>query len=699
MASTFAMSPIQHSRVKCGGMGLIDPRAIGAARRRRKETVNERVEHILRGALRDAEEDALQEREGDPETRGRALQRSHQLAALYTTSMENKFLRSRAKRDASIRRCAEAKAKRSSEKSASRAKSRAGSNYAGSIIGEVDESEESDDETCSVGRSVLVSPIKSDVREAVPRSPITSATSPLKSVRPWYGCSLTATLDEQIPPGIALDAKLRRYGARGTAKLQYGWRSHEALEPLSPSHPVVPVDEFVSGLSGSPSLWPPEAFHPSGSPLRVTMTRCPSSPIAVSVAVRSACDHDSAAEPCNMHVKSQASLQQKTSHKLQTLYVREKEIALKERAQNQQDMTEWQSRTIHFEPSSELAAHRQEKQSDQQLRHRRTQASAIVQTPGYSPEKQRRKESGKLQKKRFALRWRSFARLLDAMRRTPCRRPVLQDMEKLFALARELGAVNALGTCMLSRSQFVLLVTREFPLCDPKYINRLYSSYDWELRDSVDARMILGVIRAMRVQQGEPVELICASLRDFDGITGGSNKTVDDNKALVSDSTCLAKVLLLCCSTDDEELDMKGRAEDIWSRTLSWQRQILSRRRNGEPKYNVWNTLGLCKSVSSNVPSRMSDAASSNCNDELDQKAELEAEVNTDGVSDNSEDDEDTIDDLPYLIRLVEESRVPIRRVREALKREKETLALFTQQLLQRRRECLVAASTQSPRC
>ncbi|KAL3658392.1 hypothetical protein V7S43_016772, partial [Phytophthora oleae] len=140
--TSFALSPI---RDKLSGSGSIDPLAMVAARRRRKETVNERVEHILRGALRDAEEEALQEREGGPETRGRALQRSHQLASLYTTSTDNKFLRSRAKRDASLQLIKDTKVKPDTEPPVSRADSE----HSGSVIGEGHESEESDDDTVS----------------------------------------------------------------------------------------------------------------------------------------------------------------------------------------------------------------------------------------------------------------------------------------------------------------------------------------------------------------------------------------------------------------------------------------------------------------------------------------------------------------------------------------------------------------------
>ncbi|KAJ8563892.1 hypothetical protein ON010_g7455 [Phytophthora cinnamomi] len=683
MASTFATSPI--------GAKFIDPLTIGASRRRRKETVNERVEHILRGALRDAEEEALQEREGDPETRVRALQRSHQLASLYATSTENKFLRSRAKRDASIRRCVEAKTKRDSEECETYSKPKAGSNYAGSTIGEGDESDESDEESSTATRPVLASPIKSESRSGASddasRSPVSLVTSPVKPSKPWYGCSPTATLKEQIPLGITLEAKLCRYGARGTAKLQHGWRSQEALAPLSPNHSVVPVNEFVAGLSGSPSLWPPEAVHPTGSRLPVRITRCPSSPIAVSVKVPSVRDgQNNFVEPCRSHIATQEMLQQKGTRKMQTLYKQEKQIAREIQAHNQRDLAEWQSRTLHFQPCSELAVHRKQQESDPQLRHRRTQVSAIVQTPGYSPEKQRSKESGELKVKRFLLRWRSFARLLDAMRRTPCRRPVLQDMEKLFALARELGALNALGTCMLSRSQFTLLVTREFPLCDLKHINRLFSSYDWELHDSVDARVVLGAIRAMRVQQGEPVELICATLRDFDGTTDVNGKSIAGDKAVVSNGKSLVKALSLCCCSDSEEQDMETRAEIIWTKSLSWQRQILSRRLHGGAAYNVWKTRRAWSSVIST-----DDETASNT-------GEQEQQEKSDDDGRDGEDEEDTVEEISDLTRLVNESRVPVRRIRAALKREHDTLTLFTQQLLERRHECMVGATTRSPR-
>ncbi|KAF4133291.1 hypothetical protein GN958_ATG17544 [Phytophthora infestans] len=636
MTSSFAMSPIQHPQTMLSGAGSLDPLMLAAPRRRRKETVNERVEHILRGALHDAEEEALQEREGDPETRGRALQRSHQLASLYATSTDNKFLRTRAKRDASLQRTKELKP---NDDAGRPERFNTESEYAGSVIEEGNESDRSDDD--SVSGMVLASPIK------------------------------------QLPPGITLDAKLRRYGARGTAKLR-GWRSQESLEPLS--HSVAPIDEFVTGVRGSPSLWPPETFHPSGSRLRVTMTRCPSSPIAVSVKV------PNTRKPlvnslCQPHREAQDGIQQMTTQKLQKMSKQEKKVAHEEKIQNQRSMTEWRSRTLHFEPSSELSDHREQQKADPQMRHRRTQASAIVQTPGYSPEKQRSKESSELNKKRFKLRWRSFAQLLDAMRRTPCRRPVLQDMEKLFALASELGALNALGTCTLSRSQFTQLITREFPLCELKFVNRLFSSYDWEIRDSVDTRIVLGTLRAMRVQQGESVELICASLRDFDSTSDLNGKNVDDNKALVSDGDSLIKALSLCCSSDEEEKDMRERAEAIWTTTLSWQRQILSRRLHGGVRHNLWKTKRGTPSIVNTASRNSGDY------DGL-------ASVSTD----ESEDVEDTVEETSELVQLVDESRVPVRRIREALKRERETLALFTEQLLQRRHECLVSATMSTPR-
>ncbi|KAG6946131.1 hypothetical protein JG687_00016896 [Phytophthora cactorum] len=248
-------------------------------------------------------------------------------------------------------------------------------------------------------------------------------------------------------------------------------------------------------------------------------------------------------------------------------------------------------------------------------------------------------------------------------------------MEKLFALARELGALNALGTCTLSRSQFTQLITREFPLCELKHVNRLFSCYDWEIRDSVDTRIVLGTLRAMRVQQGESVELICASLRDFDGTTDSNGKNGGDNEALVSDGVSLIKALSLCCGSDEEEKDMEARADAIWTTTLSWQRQILSRRLHGgmwKPKQVTWSVVN-------------SSTVSRNSGDDDTLESVKDAD---------DDDEEDTKEDTPELMRLVDESRVPVRRIREALKREQDTLALFTQQLLQQTIYAPAASST-----
>ncbi|RLN59151.1 hypothetical protein BBJ29_004379 [Phytophthora kernoviae] len=410
--------------------------------------------------MRDAEEEALQEREGGPETRGRALQRSRQLASLYDISTENKFLRSRAKRSALIELELE-KAKRSSGMSELCENPRTGSDCVVSSTEKEDESDGSDDEKSSVGRMVFTSPIKAmagwnSTIDLTSRSPV---VSPVKQARPWYNSSPNASLKQQVALGITLDAKLRRYGGRGTAKLV---RSAETLEPLSTNHPVVAVDEFVP--------------------------------------------------------------------------------------------------------------------------------------------------------------------------------------------ARELCALNALGSCMLSRTQFMLLITREFPLCDVKYVNRLFSSYDWELRDSLDARLVLGTIRAMRVQQGEPVEIICASLRDFDDSTGVNSGGADDNKSLVSTGVSLAKALSLCCATDDEEKDMATRADAIWTKVLAWQRQVLSKRLNG----GSGNAFGTWSNTRSNIPSR---AGVTESFENSSRKGGQEAVRDDDGDS-RTVDEEDNMEKLTDLVRLVDESRV-----------------------------------------
>ncbi|RLN50674.1 hypothetical protein BBJ28_00003077 [Nothophytophthora sp. Chile5] len=694
MASAFARSPIQQQRSGNASFSGDTAGVVGAARRRRKETVNERVEHILRGALQEAEEDALQAREGDPETRGRTLQRSHQLCSLYETSTETKFLRTRMRHNAPVLHLAvtakegETEAERSSTRNL------------GHVIDEGNDSEESGDDSSHVATQVLTSPINTSKwhstglqtglggsSDGEARSPAPLMALPAKLAKPWYNSSPNSSLTQQIPPGITMDAKLRRYGPRGTVQLLHGSRSLEALKPLSPIRPAACADEFVPGLGGSPSLWSAATYYPTGSRLQTTVTRCPSSPVAAPSSIpkplRTETGPMPAKERCQLHAQTEETRQQQTAEQLKQALQHDKETARKQRTLNQQSNVEWQRRTLHFEPPPELVAHRQQELHDPQRRRRRSQHTAILQTPGYSPEKQHNAESCELKRQRFTLRWRALAELLDAMRRTPCRRPVLQDMEKLFALARELGARNSHGACVLSRAQFTLLLTREFPLCDVKHVNRLFSSFDWQLCDSLDVRVVLGVVRAMRIQQGEPVELVCASLRDFDDSVTTSRLSTADSQGVVSESAHLVKTLSLCCANDEEEQQMASNADAVWTKTLAWQRQILTHRLNGGAS-SAWKALGGWNSSSRSVFSLAAMPSGSGEDRKETQSRDDEEQGNT-----NDDDEEEKAESLPELMRLVDEARVPVRRIRAALKREQKTLVLFTQQLLQRRHECL----------
>ncbi|KAG6611151.1 uncharacterized protein IUM83_15854 [Phytophthora cinnamomi] len=152
----------------------------------------------------------------------------------------------------------------------------------------------------------------------------------------------------------------------------------------------------------------------------------------------------------------------------------------------------------------------------------------------------------------------------------------------------------------------------------------------------------------MRVQQGEPVELICATLRDFDGTTDVNGKSIAGDKAVVSNGKSLVKALSLCCCSDSEEQDMETRAEIIWTKSLSWQRQILSRRLHGGAAYNVWKTRRAWSSVIST-----DDETASNT-------GEQEQQEKSDDDGRDGEDEEDTVEEISDLTRLVNESRVPL---------------------------------------
>ncbi|KAE8907137.1 hypothetical protein PF005_g16210 [Phytophthora fragariae] len=85
---------------------------------------------------------------------------------------------------------------------------------------------------------------------------------------------------------------------------------------------------------------------------------------------------------------------------------------------------------------------------------------------------------------------------------------------------------------------------------------------------------------------------------------------------------------------------MATRAEIIWTKSLSWQRQILSRRLNGGAAYNVWRTRGAWSGVTSTDDEIVSNTG------------KQEEQANGDDDGSNGEDEEDTMEEIPDLTRV-----------------------------------------------
>lgn len=527
--------------------------------RSRKITVNERVERILQGTLQIDEARAhvaVAERDG-------SLNRAHQLSSLYSTSLEDPFLKSRTKAAALHARAAD------TETVVTPIESSKGSPVKHRVIPPIVLTTAAGDPNRLLGDHhhhhhdhshalPPTSPVKRCLshqmlqaqRELEQASPPRAATpeelqrSPVQP-KPWYqGYSSHYSM-----PAGTIDAKTRRYGAFGTSKL----RASETVAGTAPTfelHASQSLDSIAfknepsawsPQLNGSPCLWPEDTTYGHDSPLPTKMIRCPLP------------DHRFPTHAVGLDAQADAHLERtkavhlQDTRELERSLEQEKELRRQEIVFNAAKLADWQAR-LHFEPLSSKLGHPFVK-----VKATRAKALTIVQTPGYSPLMRFSDQVEKLSTTKFTLRWRNMAILLDVMRRTPCRRPVLQDIEKLLAMACEIGFRNA-HAWDLSRQQFVDLMLKEYPLMQRRHLNRLFSSYDVSMDDRMDMRVLLGTVRALRVQQGSLLEILCNALVDLDST----------KRHVVSSCDHLQTALSLCCSTDQEEQTMAILAQQLW---------------------------------------------------------------------------------------------------------------------------------------
>lgn len=543
-AISMAMSPIQQH---AGG-------------RVRKITVNERVEQILQGSLQIDNEDARTR--SSSHERDSAVLRSQQLSNLYSSSMEDKFVKTRVSAQSMPKPSSSSSGTPSTSSSQQQQQLR--TRRVPPIALQYDKERTGNGASSSKAKpNVITSPIKpvrclslqmleqqriEDASRAKqqPEDPVES--SPVRP-KPWYkGYSSNYKL-----PSCSLDAKVRRYGAYGTIKMIATAETYTGAAPHFSLNESQSLDSIAfrnnaspwsPALHGSPTLWPEDANYATGCKLEAhTMIRCPSPDFRFPT-------HSVGHVVEDAHLARTKVVHAEDARVLEQLLDDEKALRKREIAYNRSRLESWQ-RELHFEPLSSKMDHPFVKVN----RAKRAKQVTILHTPAYSPVPKYNLQVQKLTDKRFALRWRNMAILLDVMRRTPCRRPVLQDVEKLVALAYELSYRNA-NPFELTRQQFWEIMQKEYPGVELRHGNRLFSSYDFCVEDRLDVRVFFGTIRALRVQQGMPIEILCLSLMDFDA----------SKRGIVASCDHFVAALSLCCGDESEEKDMETQATALWKK-------------------------------------------------------------------------------------------------------------------------------------
>ncbi|TMW69284.1 hypothetical protein Poli38472_001440 [Pythium oligandrum] len=613
-----------------------------AVERRRKLTVNERIERILHGGLLDMEDAAdspvLSEADAQRRRRGR------ELATLYSSSTEDKFLKTRVRAAKSVPKHVHLGAPRGlteippmrkmsseEEESEDRRPSKPVKCYAKIMLQQQNEQDEEERK-----------------RTEAKQFPAPDFPPP----KPWYkGYS-----PHHKAPSCSVDAKVRRYGAFGTIKMLASETTAGTAPPfklhVSQSLDAIAYkdapDAWSPGLHGSPSTWPEDSTHPQGSKLVADkMIRCPSPEHRFPTH----CVGRMSPKPEDKHYERMQEIHTHDARALEEALDEEKARRRREIEYNKQKLAHWHA-SLQFEPLSNKIDHPFVK-----VHAQRAKEWTILDHPEHSSTSVYNSHVAKLTEQRFTLRWQSITALLDVMKRTPCRRPVLQDIEKLYGLAHELSLKN-LTPLLLNRQQFWELMQKEYPLLDLTTANRLYSSYDCQMDDKLDIRVLLATIRALRVQQGAPIDVLCMALRDFDR----------QKRDVVSEKESLHGVLGFCCASDDEEREMRQLSETLWSRLHQQYTEARERRR-------VRRLQGR-------------------------EETEDDKELNDDAEDD--EESETYRSSIPSLLMLGSENEgqgnpLPIRFIRKVLLREKLALQRFTDLLMKRREECF-ATLTPPPR-
>ncbi|KAJ0394076.1 hypothetical protein P43SY_010115 [Pythium insidiosum] len=606
----------------------------GSDRRARKITVNERIERILHGALLQIEDRRLGtggSSRGESREEQELKRRARQLSTLYVSSPQDKFVKSRVN--------AELPAPKSVPKHMHLAMESTSS--------------ESD------GRSTVLAPVKPvrcyakvklqemadlEVQEQQEQQRKQFRAPDFSPPKPWYkGYSSTI----KAPSGT-VESKVRRYGAYGTIKMMAsetvaGTAPHFSLHESQSLDALAEYDRpdpWSPTLEGSPSTWPEDANHTHGAPLKSTqrMLRC-SSP---DFRFPTHCVGKEATDARDAHFERMRVAHCQDARVLEAAFDDEKARRRKEIQYNKEKLAHWKE-NLHFEPLSSKMDHPLLK-----VNTKRARELTILHTPEFSAVSRFHEQTAKLTEKRFELRWRNMAIVIDVMKRTPCRRPVLQDIDKLLGLAYEMSLKNV-NAYELSRQQFWELLQREYGSVELKYVNRLFSSYDCQMEDRIDMRLFLGTVRALRVQQGTPLEIVAISLQDFDKTKQG----------IVSSVVPFLTVMTMCCASDEEQHEMDAKASQLWQE--------------------------MCRQFSDHRERRRERRLRGRIDQEDDVASVFGSE------SDTGTEDSDAITDVDSLVFLgkhEERKTLPIKFIKKALLLERDLLHRFTELLNRRREQC-----------
>ncbi|GLE10556.1 hypothetical protein PINS_up022702 [Pythium insidiosum] len=257
-----------------------------------------------------------------------------------------------------------------------------------------------------------------------------------------------------------------------------------------------PTGPVVADARGSPSTWPEDANHPHGAPLRSTqrMLRC-SSP---DFRFPTHCVGHEAPHAGDAHYERMRSRIRRTHARSSSRSTTRKRGRRQEIRYNQEKLAHWKE-SLHFEPLSSKMDHAFVKVSTKRARE-----LTILHTPEFSSASRFQEQTAKLTEKR--------------------------------------------------RQQFWELLQREYGAVELQCVNRLFSSYDCSMEDRIDMRLFLGTVRALRVQQGTPLEILALCLQDFD-------KT---KQQVVTSVATFLTVTTMCCASDDEEQEMDALASKTW---------------------------------------------------------------------------------------------------------------------------------------